>query len=75
MSTTVQAFVGFEEQTAFASTMQPMNSAQVTRKTDVQLRDGQNTVQVKNQPSGIDEVSIRVNGVGNATIFDVIYRP
>lgn len=47
----------------------------IMRGFTVQLRDGQNTVQVKNRPSGIDEVSIRVIGVGNATIFDVIYHP
>lgn len=51
------------------------NIAQVTRKISVQLQDGQNTVKVTSLSSGIDKDSIRVNGLGRATIFDVIYRP
>ncbi|KAG8881263.1 hypothetical protein FRB98_004449 [Tulasnella sp. 332] len=36
---------------------------------------GQNEVHVKNLPNGLDEDSIRVEGLENATIFDVIYKP
>lgn len=49
-------------------------SVQVTRKIVVQLAKGQNSLEVRNLPSVIDQNSIRVDGIGNATIFDVIYR-
>ena len=40
----------------------------------VELKDGQNDVEIKNLPSILEADSIRVDGIGNATIFDVIYR-
>lgn len=40
----------------------------------VQLLKGQNTIEVKNLPTCLDRDSIRVDGIGNATIFDVVYR-
>ena len=40
----------------------------------MELKDGQNDVEVKNLPTCLEEDSIRVDGIGNATIFDVIYR-
>ena len=40
----------------------------------VELKDGQNDVEIKNLPSLLEADSIRVDGIGNATIFDVIYR-
>ena len=47
---------------------------QVTRRIKVDLKDGQNDVEVKNLPTCLDESSVRVDGIGNAVIFDVIYR-
>ncbi|KAH8115721.1 hypothetical protein DFH11DRAFT_1834901 [Phellopilus nigrolimitatus] len=49
--------------------------AEVKRKVKVELKDGQNSVEVKNLPTCLEESSIRVDGIGNATIFDVIYHP
>ena len=46
----------------------------VKRRIEVELKDGQNDVEVKNLPTCLEEDSIRVDGIGNATIFDVIYR-
>ncbi|TDL17687.1 hypothetical protein BD410DRAFT_794164 [Rickenella mellea] len=50
------------------------NRAEVKRSIKVALKDGQNSVEVKNLPSYLDKDSIRVDGVGNAVIFDVIYH-
>ncbi|KAH8115703.1 hypothetical protein DFH11DRAFT_1543173 [Phellopilus nigrolimitatus] len=51
------------------------NRAEVKRKLKVELKDGQNSVEVKNLPTCLEESSIRVDGIGNATIFDVVYHP
>lgn len=40
----------------------------------LELKQGQNEVQIKNLPLCLDQDSIRVDGIGNAVIFDVIYR-
>ncbi len=40
----------------------------------LELKQGQNEVQIKNLPSCLDQDSIRVDGIGSAVIFDVIYR-
>ena len=37
------------------------------------LKQGQNEVVVKNLPSVLDGDSIRVDGIGKAVIFDVVY--
>ncbi|KAH8115713.1 hypothetical protein DFH11DRAFT_1301174 [Phellopilus nigrolimitatus] len=49
--------------------------AEVKRKLKVELKAGQNSVEVKNLPTCLEESSIRVDGIGNATIFDVVYHP
>lgn len=49
-------------------------SLQVRRRMKVELKDGQNNLEIKNLPTCLQEDSIRVDGIGNATIFDVIYR-
>lgn len=54
---------------------QSLNSCvQVRRRIKVELKDSQNDVEIKNLPTYLQEDSIRVDGIGNATIFDVIYR-
>ena len=50
------------------------DESKVRRKIEVVLKDGQNDVEIKNLPTCLEEDSIRVDGIGNATIFDVIYR-
>lgn len=47
---------------------------QVKRTIKADLVNGQNDILVMNLPSCLDEDSIRVDGIGNAVIFDVIYR-
>ena len=37
------------------------------------LKQGQNEVVIKNLPSVLDGDSIRVDGIGKAVIFDVVY--
>lgn len=49
-------------------------SLQVRRRMKVELKDGQNNLEIKNLPTCLQEDSIRVDGIGNTTIFDVIYR-
>lgn len=46
----------------------------VKRRVKVDLKEGQNDVEVTNLPSCLEESSIRVDGIGNATILNVIYR-
>jgi hypothetical protein len=48
--------------------------SQITRKIKVPLKNGENDVEVRNLPTCLDEGSIRVDGIGNAVIFDVVYR-
>ncbi|KAG9017772.1 hypothetical protein FRB93_004583 [Tulasnella sp. JGI-2019a] len=49
--------------------------AEVQRVYSVQLKAGQNEVQLKSLPNSLQEDSIRVEGLENAIIFDVIYKP
>ncbi|TDL17673.1 hypothetical protein BD410DRAFT_794144 [Rickenella mellea] len=58
-----------------AVTVFQKNSAEITRRIKVSLKDGQNDVEVTNLPTCLDQNSIRVDGIGNAIIFDVIYHP
>lgn len=37
------------------------------------MKKGQNEVVVKNLPSVLDGDSIRVDGIGKAVVFDVVY--
>jgi hypothetical protein len=46
---------------------------QVTRKIEVDLKRGQNEVIIKNLPSVLHGDSIRVDGIGKAVVFDVVY--
>ncbi|KAG8939291.1 hypothetical protein FRC00_014024, partial [Tulasnella sp. 408] len=51
------------------------NRAEIKRTFQVELETGQNEVCITRLPSCLDSESIRVEGVGNAVIFDVIYSP
>ncbi|KZT61874.1 hypothetical protein CALCODRAFT_463690 [Calocera cornea HHB12733] len=48
--------------------------AEVVRNFVVELEAGQSEVQIIKLPTCIDESSLRVDGLGNAVIFDVIYE-
>lgn len=50
-----------------------LTNFQVTRRIEVDLKKGQNEVDVKNLPSVLDGDSIRVDGIGKAVVFDVVY--
>ncbi|KZV96559.1 hypothetical protein EXIGLDRAFT_833529 [Exidia glandulosa HHB12029] len=50
-----------------------VDRAEVNRRIQVQLKAGQNDVVVSHLPSYLDEDSIRVDGIGSATVFDVVY--
>ncbi|KAG8949598.1 hypothetical protein FRC00_008062 [Tulasnella sp. 408] len=52
-----------------------VDRADVRRIFPVQLKTGQNEVNLERLPNTIDRDSIRVEGLGNASIFDVIYTP
>ncbi|KIO24799.1 hypothetical protein M407DRAFT_25852 [Tulasnella calospora MUT 4182] len=52
-----------------------VDRAEVQRIFPVQLKAGQNEVNIERLPNTIDRDSIRVEGLGNAAIFDVIYTP
>ncbi|KAG9037274.1 hypothetical protein FRB95_006217 [Tulasnella sp. JGI-2019a] len=58
-----------------AVTVFQTNRAEVQRLFSIDLKAGQNEVHLKSLPNMIDEDSIRVEGLGNAVIFDVIYKP
>ncbi|CCA74226.1 hypothetical protein PIIN_08179 [Serendipita indica DSM 11827] len=50
--------------------------AEVSRMFDVQLKEGQNEIDISQLPTVLDEDSIRVDGIGEgAIISDVIYHP
>ncbi|KAG8931696.1 hypothetical protein FRC02_002347 [Tulasnella sp. 418] len=51
------------------------NRAEVRRIVEVELKAGQNEVVIDRLPKCLDKDSIRVDGIGNAVIFDVIYSP
>ncbi|KAG8932275.1 hypothetical protein FRC01_014806 [Tulasnella sp. 417] len=51
------------------------NRAEIKRTFQVELETGQNEVCIARLPNCLDSDSIRVEGVGNAVIFDVIYSP
>ncbi|TDL15100.1 hypothetical protein BD410DRAFT_796682 [Rickenella mellea] len=55
-------------------TVYQKNRAEITRRIKVELKDGQNDIEVKYLPACIDPDSLRVDGIGNAIIFDVIYH-
>ncbi|QRV76194.1 hypothetical protein RhiJN_04209 [Ceratobasidium sp. AG-Ba] len=48
--------------------------AEVKRRVQLELKQGQNHVTIERLPSCIREESIRVDGVGAAVIFDVLYH-
>ncbi|KZT61875.1 hypothetical protein CALCODRAFT_479632 [Calocera cornea HHB12733] len=48
--------------------------AEVVRNFAIDLEVGQSEVQITKLPTCIDESSLRVDGLGNAVIFDVIYE-
>ncbi|KAF8609754.1 hypothetical protein BDV93DRAFT_465221 [Ceratobasidium sp. AG-I] len=50
------------------------NRAEIKRRVKLNLRQGQNHVDIERLPSCINEDSIRVEGTGTAVIFDVVYR-
>ncbi|KAH7099564.1 hypothetical protein BKA62DRAFT_709371 [Auriculariales sp. MPI-PUGE-AT-0066] len=58
-----------------AVTVFQVDRAEVNRRIQVQLKAGQNDVVVTKLPTCLDEDSLRVDGIGAATVFDVIYSP
>ncbi|KAG9099450.1 hypothetical protein FS749_001257 [Ceratobasidium sp. UAMH 11750] len=48
--------------------------AEVKRRVQLELKQGQNHVTVERLPSCVKEDSIRVDGIGAAVIFDVVYH-
>ncbi|KAG9004369.1 hypothetical protein FRB94_002458 [Tulasnella sp. JGI-2019a] len=48
--------------------------AEIRRLLPVELKTGQNEVCIERLPNSLDRDSIRVEGLGNAVIFDVIYH-
>ncbi|KAJ1307066.1 hypothetical protein OPQ81_008045 [Rhizoctonia solani] len=50
------------------------NRAEVKRRVNIDLKNGQNHIRIERLPSGINEDSIRVDGTGTAVIFDVVYH-
>ncbi|KAG9126091.1 hypothetical protein FRC07_004934 [Ceratobasidium sp. 392] len=50
------------------------NRAEVKRRVKLELKQGQNHVDIERLPTCINEDSIRVDGTGNAVIFDVVYH-
>ncbi|KAG8744401.1 hypothetical protein FRC10_010179 [Ceratobasidium sp. 414] len=48
--------------------------AEVKRRVNLELKAGQNHVDIERLPTCINEDSIRVDGTGNAVIFDVVYH-
>ncbi|KAF8592812.1 hypothetical protein BDV93DRAFT_360506, partial [Ceratobasidium sp. AG-I] len=50
------------------------NRAEVKRRIRLDLKRGQNHVDIERLPSCIHEDSIRVDGTGTAIIFDVVYH-
>ncbi|KAG8783180.1 hypothetical protein FRC12_020013 [Ceratobasidium sp. 428] len=50
------------------------NRAEIKRRIQLELKEGQNHVTIERLPSCVNEDSIRVDGVGSAVIFDVVYH-
>ncbi|KAG8707890.1 hypothetical protein FRC09_001561, partial [Ceratobasidium sp. 395] len=50
------------------------NRAEVKRRIKLELKQGQNHVDIERLPTCINEDSIRVDGTGTAVIFDVVYH-
>ncbi|KAG8712939.1 hypothetical protein FRC08_013899 [Ceratobasidium sp. 394] len=50
------------------------NNAEVKRRVKLELKQGQNHVDIERLPTCINEDSIRVDGTGSAVIFDVVYH-
>ncbi|KZO92057.1 hypothetical protein CALVIDRAFT_504801 [Calocera viscosa TUFC12733] len=48
--------------------------AEVVRNVSIELEAGQSEVRISKLPTCMDESSLRVDGLGNAVIFDVIYE-
>ncbi|KAG8752113.1 hypothetical protein FRC12_012118, partial [Ceratobasidium sp. 428] len=50
------------------------NRAEVKRRVKLELKQGQNHIDIERLPTCINEDSIRVDGTGTAVIFDVVYH-
>ncbi|KAB5591411.1 hypothetical protein CTheo_5165 [Ceratobasidium theobromae] len=50
------------------------NRAEIKRRVNIDLKQGQNHVHIERLPSCINEDSIRMDGTGTAIIFDVVYH-
>jgi len=48
--------------------------AEVKRRVELELKQGQNHIDIERLPTCINEDSIRVDGTGTAVIFDVVYH-
>ncbi|KZT35945.1 hypothetical protein SISSUDRAFT_1050602 [Sistotremastrum suecicum HHB10207 ss-3] len=57
-----------------AVTVYQIDRAEINRKIRVDLKAGQNEVVVTGLPAVIDPDSVRADGIGRATILDVIFR-
>ncbi|QRV75875.1 hypothetical protein RhiJN_03890 [Ceratobasidium sp. AG-Ba] len=50
------------------------NRAEIKRRVVLELKQGQNLIDIERLPNCINEDSIRVDGTGTAMIFDVVYH-
>ncbi|CAE6457900.1 unnamed protein product [Rhizoctonia solani] len=57
-----------------AVTVFQSNRAEIRRRVQVDLKEGQNHIRIERLPSCVNEDSVRVDGTGNAVIFDVVYH-
>ncbi|KAJ1303580.1 hypothetical protein OPQ81_011763 [Rhizoctonia solani] len=57
-----------------AVTVFQSNSAEIKRRVNLDLKQGQNHVHIERLPSCLNGDSIRVEGTGTAVIFDVVYH-
>ncbi|QRW04782.1 hypothetical protein RhiLY_03781 [Ceratobasidium sp. AG-Ba] len=51
-----------------------VNRAEIKRRVVLELKQGQNLIDIERLPNCINEDSIRVDGTGTAMIFDVVYH-
>ncbi|KAK0470322.1 uncharacterized protein EV420DRAFT_1742692 [Desarmillaria tabescens] len=57
-----------------SATIYKSSKAEVIRTFPLELKAGQNTVEIRGLPSAIDTHSVRVSGLGDARLFDVVCK-
>ncbi|PBK67849.1 hypothetical protein ARMSODRAFT_937831 [Armillaria solidipes] len=57
-----------------SATIYKSSKAEVVRTFPLELKVGQNTVEIRGLPSTIDTHSVRVSGLGDARLFDVVCK-